>query len=226
MNNQFFSNLLKITTQSSDLSSFCRNAIHNLWPSLTYSSIEFFSVSPDGFLERSAGYFIDGPKEESLKLAFAEDHPACLAAKTGQPVFNHKKDKCTAIPARSGGWLQGVLVLRPFDAATTSVDENELTMLTEALSSFVTALSGTRRGKSELGNIKPESLTARQMQVLRGMHEGLIYAQIASNLHVSESLVKLEVTRIFRFLGVSGRAAAILSSREMLSETTPPPRAN
>lgn len=220
MNKEFFGNLLQVTTQSSDLDSFLRNSIHNLWPALEFSSAQFFVISPEGCLERIADYSIGGSGDEDRRIPFSASHPATIAAKTGQPCIDRKKHKSIAFPVRSSGWLQGVIALEPLGE---SFDEEELQILAQAFGSFVSALSNPKRSKPDYTNGKPEQLTPRQLLILKGMDEGLIYAQIASNLHVSESLVKLEVTRIFRFFGVSGRAAALRAAREVLDATTPPP---
>jgi DNA-binding CsgD family transcriptional regulator len=220
MNKEFFGNLLQVTTQSADLEGFLRNSLHNLWPSLAFSAAQFYVISPDGFLERVANYSVDGPRDEDRRIPFSATHPATIAAKTGQPCMDRKKHKVVAFPVRSSGWLQGVIALEPLGE---SFDEEELQILAQAVGSFISALSNPKRSKPDYTNGKPEQLTPRQLLILKGMDEGLIYAQIASNLHVSESLVKLEVTRIFRFFGVSGRAAALRAAREVLDATTPPP---
>ncbi len=223
MNVDFIGRLFQVTAQSNDLDSFCRNAIHNLWPTFTFNSAQFFTLSPDGFLDRAAGYFLDGPQDEDRKIPFSANHPATIAAKTGEACLDLKKHKSVAMPIRTGGWLQGVFVLEPLSVSSINVDPEEMLVLGSAVGSFISGLATLRKSKSDFANSKPDQLTTRQLQILRGMDEGLIYAQIASNLHVSESLVKLEVTRIFRFFGVSGRSAALRAGRELLSASTPPP---
>ncbi len=51
-------------------------------------------------------------------------------------------------------------------------------------------------------------LSKRQLVVLSGMREELSNAQIAEQLHLSESSIKQETVRLFRALGVKNRAEA------------------
>ena len=53
------------------------------------------------------------------------------------------------------------------------------------------------------------SLTERQLSILGSMTEGMTYYQIARKLLLSESTIKQEVGKIFRFLGVNTRDAAL-----------------
>ena len=130
------------------------------------------------------------------------------------------------MPITRDGWLLGVLVLEPIDASTENIDESELLALGHALAVYIDgAMSGRFKARFEPAEHNQEELTQRQLQILRGMDDGLIYAQIASNLHVSESLVKQEASKIFRFLGVSNRSAALKAGREILAAmAAPPPR--
>jgi DNA-binding NarL/FixJ family response regulator len=54
----------------------------------------------------------------------------------------------------------------------------------------------------------PAGLTAREVEVLRLMAQGLPYAQIADQLVISRRTVNAHVTSIFSKLGVTTRAAA------------------
>jgi DNA-binding NarL/FixJ family response regulator len=51
-------------------------------------------------------------------------------------------------------------------------------------------------------------LTAREVEVLRLLAQGLTYAQIAEQLVISQRTVNGHVTSIYGKLGVSSRAAA------------------
>jgi DNA-binding NarL/FixJ family response regulator len=54
----------------------------------------------------------------------------------------------------------------------------------------------------------PESLTERQLTVLRLMAEGKTNAQIAQELILSESTIRQETVKIYRALGVHARSEA------------------
>jgi DNA-binding NarL/FixJ family response regulator len=54
----------------------------------------------------------------------------------------------------------------------------------------------------------PESLTDREVGVLRVVAEGLTNAQVARRLHLSEHTVAAHLRSIFRKIGVASRSAA------------------
>ena len=54
----------------------------------------------------------------------------------------------------------------------------------------------------------PAGLTAREVEVLRLVAQGLTYAQVAEQLVISPRTVNWHLTSIYSKLGVSSRAAA------------------
>lgn len=58
--------------------------------------------------------------------------------------------------------------------------------------------------------VKRASLSGRELDVLRGMAEGLSNGQIGHRIEVSEDTVKTHVRRLFRRLGARDRANAVL----------------
>lgn len=55
----------------------------------------------------------------------------------------------------------------------------------------------------------PESLTARELDVLRLVARGLTNAGIGRSLHIGETTVKTHLVRIFAKLDVDDRTAAV-----------------
>jgi len=55
----------------------------------------------------------------------------------------------------------------------------------------------------------PESLSDREIEVVKLMAEGAANKQIAAGLHISESTVKTHIQTIFQKLGVSERTGAV-----------------
>jgi DNA-binding NarL/FixJ family response regulator len=53
-------------------------------------------------------------------------------------------------------------------------------------------------------------MSSRQLEIINLLVENLTSAQMARSLHVSESTVKQELSRIFKMLGVNDRAQARL----------------
>lgn len=62
---------------------------------------------------------------------------------------------------------------------------------------------------------KQESLTRRQVEVLRELSKGLNNKQIAHNLNVTEGTVKIHLATIFRVLKVNSRTEALLLAQKM-----------
>jgi len=58
------------------------------------------------------------------------------------------------------------------------------------------------------------SLTAREVEVLQHLYQGLSNAQIAANLHISEGTVKIHLEHVFRKAGVKSRTALLAALRE------------
>jgi DNA-binding CsgD family transcriptional regulator len=224
MNLEYVSRLIRVITHSQNLDSFCRNAVHNLWLGQRFSSVHYYTLAQDGTLRKAAGYSTSGDSSKDENIAISSSHPAAQTVKSGKACLDDTKIKTLSVPIVRDGWLFGVLILEPLDPASDSVDEAELMALSHALAVYIDVeMNGKYKARFESAEHTQDELTQRQLQVLRGMDEGLIYAQIASNLHVSESLVKQEASKIFRFLGVSNRAAALKAGREILEAMSPPP---
>lgn len=226
MNFDYVSRLLRVFTNSQNLDVFCRNAVHNLWPGQRFASANYFTLSQDGTLRKVAGYPAQGPNSDALQIPLTSDHCAARAVRNGGAAIDPKK-KSISMPIMRDGWLLGVLVLEPIENVADPVEEVELLALGHALAVYIEGASNGRiRARFESDISEQLELTPRQLQILRYMDEGQIYAQIASSLHVSESLVKQEASKIFKFLGVSNRAAALKAGGDLLAvmavPTTPP----
>lgn len=69
-------------------------------------------------------------------------------------------------------------------------------------------------------------LSARQLEVLAAMCQGLSNKQIAQQLQIAEKTVKVHVTAIFERLGVANRTQAALAAQRLsVSAGLPPPTA-
>jgi len=79
-------------------------------------------------------------------------------------------------------------------------------------------LDGAFEGDAETFMVeagKQESLTRRQVDVLRELAKGLNNRQIAHNLNVTEGTVKIHLAGIFRVLNVNSRTEALLLAQKM-----------
>lgn len=73
------------------------------------------------------------------------------------------------------------------------------------------------RGPRAATRSNPGGLTARELEVLQLLHEGLRNADIAERLVVSEKTVDHHVSAVLRKLGVRSRSAAAAKARELLA---------
>ena len=71
----------------------------------------------------------------------------------------------------------------------------------------------------------PEPLTARELEVLRGIASGLTNREIAARLFISPETVKKHTGSIYGKLGVANRTAAAARARDLDLLTEPPPPA-
>jgi DNA-binding NarL/FixJ family response regulator len=67
----------------------------------------------------------------------------------------------------------------------------------------------------ELDNGSQETLTRRQIDVLRELAKGQNNKQIAKSLNVTEGTVKIHLASIFRALNVTSRTEALLLAQKM-----------
>jgi PAS domain S-box-containing protein len=104
---------------------------------------------------------------------------------------------------------------RPLRMTGTVQDVTEVRATAEALHQTAAELTRRatelqRRSQSPRGHKElTRALTARQIEILALMSEGLSNAEIAHSLFLSESTVKWHVRKILRALGVSNRAQAV-----------------
>ena len=71
------------------------------------------------------------------------------------------------------------------------------------------------RGKVDFDRVATTfSLTAREIEVLQHLYQGLSNAQIAMNLHISEGTVKIHLEHVFRKAEVPSRAALMAKLRD------------
>jgi DNA-binding NarL/FixJ family response regulator len=129
------------------------------------------------------------------------------------------------IPLRSDGGVQSIVA----GSMTASSREQALRMAARltVLSSLVPVSDDLQsQGTDGLawGMAPTISLTARQVEILRWMSEGMTNRQIAARICFSESTVRLESMAIYRLLGVRSRGQAVAAARQsgLLSEPMVP----
>lgn len=81
--------------------------------------------------------------------------------------------------------------------------------LTHGARGYLRANPETAPLPSRAGEHPSIMLSDRELQVLRGMTDGLTRGEIAAQLHLSEDTVKAHTRRLFRKLGTTDRAHAV-----------------
>lgn len=116
-----------------------------------------------------------------------------------------KREAQAALDAGAAGFLPKTLAAKSLVAAVRFMAMGE----TYAPIDFMTA-------EDEPADRHPlaDKLSRREFQVLEGLTEGKSNKEIARDLDVQETTVKLHVKTLYRKLGVSNRTQAALSARE------------
>jgi PAS domain S-box-containing protein len=176
---------------------------------------EIYGIDPDDF---------DGRYQPASERVHAEDRPRVdaevrRALETGAPLdldyrivrpdgrIRHLHGRAEVIADDDGN---------PVRMTGTAQDLTEVRVTAEALHQAAAELSRraieldrpsrpARRARDEFAQI----LSARQLEILTLVSEGLSNADIASRLFISESTVKWHVAKILRALRVSSRAQAV-----------------
>jgi DNA-binding NarL/FixJ family response regulator len=92
---------------------------------------------------------------------------------------------------------------------------NQLTWLRRNIGSFKDAEEQRYLARQDaVRAARLAGLTAREVQILEHIAQGLDNAQIAARLELSEKTVRNHITHIFDKIGVESRAQAIVLARE------------
>lgn len=210
--------LITALTYSADANDFCRH--------LAYSILNRFNLRAAAILELGSyesvepvGLFCDSDASERT---WADAGSAWIQAiRENQPVFKANvgtEEAHLAIPLFQNGLVAGVLALIFGATGPTDLEQlqSESTSLKLAAEYYLhDPNQSSSRGSKALtrNNNTPESLTARQLVVLKWIQTGKTYASISREMHISESLVKQEAVRLFRFFGVDNRVSVLDKAR-------------
>ncbi|MFJ9173257.1 LuxR C-terminal-related transcriptional regulator [Streptomyces sp. NPDC102360] len=105
-------------------------------------------------------------------------------------------------------WVAGVLVEIAGDVA----DPRAAGALVHRASAALAAVPVPRQNSA---HPSPQRLTGRQLAVLRQLQEEVPLRQIADDLYVSYNTVKSHTRAVYRKLGASSRAEALVRAREL-----------
>jgi two-component system nitrate/nitrite response regulator NarL len=105
------------------------------------------------------------------------------------------------VQAGAAGVLEKDATPGAIGEALLRIARGEVVLAPSVQAALVSGVQARREPKAKL--------SARELDVLRGLARGLTGPQIAGELHVSPSTVKTHLQRLYERLGVSDRAAAV-----------------
>jgi DNA-binding CsgD family transcriptional regulator len=230
--------LMKAITLSSSLDDFCRRAVHQILRPLTALGMYIATIETDGNMHIRGQYGIrnslsvfrkssnwtstgiakcllegetirvDG--ESPMTLLFGEEHPEAIAVPHKGALF---------VPFQRYELVIGglcILLNEPLVAEAEGWIEIEVLSWASEL-----MLSRAHKSNNFLTSTSDQidrgEISERESKILLMAKEGMTNGQIAKKLHLSESAIKQDLSRIYRKLRVSSRT-------EALAKYSPPPR--
>ena len=202
--------LLDALLNSENPVSFCRAIVHNGLPFDGIQGCHLFFLNNSSNLALVSGY---GKQTEFLsdEISAWEDNALSKSVRTKTEVFDASGEtgsSLMSIPLLRDKIPVGCLVLVfPVEVKTNPIDERLMPLISKL---GAHALGGVQLidGKSSSTEISGDELSYRQIEILKLMDKGMVNAQIAAELIVSESTIRQESVRIYRALGVPNRAEA------------------
>ena len=141
---------------------------------------------------------MDGVAITRAVLSFTPPAPAVLILTT----YDHDTDIVRAVEAGASGYLLKDVATDELVAAIEAAAAGQ-TVLSPSMTERMVATLRTRRA----------GLSARELEVVRLVAEGLSNRQVAKRLFVSEATVKTHLNHAYTKLGVDSRTAAIAAAR-------------
>lgn len=219
-------NLLRATVYGADIdaSAVARNFVLSGTSDPKCEGLFFFSISETDHFLPLGGYSPHLSPQVNLEIS-REVERNYLFSLRSIDSFRASEGIPSILAAgfAVGGWGAIEVVWREFEVPQgllvyiTNATEHLDILSSEIIDSLTILLAGVvggvgRHSRTNLAP-KPERLTDRQLNVLRSMATGLTNYQIGRKFNISESSVKQESMKIYRFLKVANRTAAVHSAR-------------
>lgn len=220
---QFIDEYSNVLAQASSASDLCRKLVHSDLTSENTIGGSVFVIDQQAHFNLVGSY---GKGLPSNGVTVWDEHPFGFAVREGSAYSS----ECEAI---DGSWVTAYCLplLRgpePVGLLCLTLTRGEaLGMLSKGGRSVISRVTGIWLDSLSLGKMLPvgdgslkatpgpESLTDRQLIVLRLIAEGKTNAEIAQDLILSESTIRQETVRIYKALGVSARSDASKRARHL-----------
>jgi DNA-binding NarL/FixJ family response regulator len=130
-------------------------------------------------------------------------------------VSNEDDNLLKAVQAGAAGYLLKNLSADEFLSSLDGLQRGEVAMTRKTMSQMVNALANLEQQKSQYQ--KQDRLTARELELLQYVSEGMSNREIAEKLHISKNTVKYHMKNILQKMNLQNRAeAAVFAVREGL----------
>jgi DNA-binding CsgD family transcriptional regulator len=221
---EMLSNLLRTVGHANNLQAFVRLLSHEVLFRFGASQIVVWHHEDDGEFNKIAEYCSTGPLEsrangdtpqsqENLLRVLTTKRAYCLPLGSKDDVIPFdasSKIRRLYIPLDGFGIYVGVLeICFSIKDGTDALSTDNVAALQIATESIYWRTRNIPGEKTKSTSTRSVRLTERQLVVLDLMREQLTNRQIALRMNLSESSVKQETIRIYRFLNVNSRHDAL-----------------
>lgn len=206
-----YKRLVQAVTSSLTASEFCRHLVHSVLNGRGATAALICRLSLDSTFVEVGSYGLDIDRLKQQVTNVFDDNLVARAARS-QTWTLADDGSGFAMPLFENNLISGVLVIAFESMSDREVSEFFIETLQIACANYVSAKRGSSMDANRSmspNQVIPNELSRRQLQILRYLDQDLTYAQVGRVLHVSESLVKQEAGRVFRFLGVHSRREAV-----------------
>lgn len=200
---------------------FCKAIVHMGFTENYVHGCHLYRLDSSAKLQNVAGY---GLEFDHLNNSFSiwDENPVAKSVRDKQFEFSEATEitrPILVVPLIKDGSPVGAITLI-LDAAVTKnpIDEAVLPVLQKLSTYWLGTLIGPQNPNIKKGSQSGsdgQNLTSRQLKILDYMAQGLVNAEIALQLLVSESTVRQETVRIYRELGVGNRSEASSKARSL-----------
>jgi DNA-binding CsgD family transcriptional regulator len=212
----FLDELSSLLASASSATDLCRKLVHSDLTNESTTGASVFSIDQQAHFHLVGSY---GKGLPASGVSVWDEHPLGSAARSGKVhsatalAIDGADVEAYCIPLTKGSEPIGVLCFTLSAGAKMNfISPEALSVVSKVTGIWLDSLGVTSRsiagGSPNNSGASPESLSERQLTVLRLMAEGKTNSQIAQNLILSESTIRQETVRIYRALGVSARADA------------------
>jgi DNA-binding CsgD family transcriptional regulator len=212
----FIDELSSLLASASSATDLCRKLVHSDLTNESTTGASIFSI------DQQAHFHLVGSYGKGLPVSGVsvwDEHPFGTAARSGKlhnatvQAIDGSDVEAYCIPLTKGSDPIGILCLTlSVGAKMNDISPEALSVVSKVTGIWLDSLgvnSGSMANGSQIASTpSPESLTERQLTVLRLMAEGNTNSQIAQELILSESTIRQETVKIYRALGVHARSEA------------------